>query len=179
MLAALTELHEQADEKETHEAAEVELREYDYIEEPKEVLDFILELMDAEGEIEERSEGEELIVEIETGDDEERLIGHRFGTLESLQYLMGVMRAVAGKDGQVSLDVNGRRADRDSRIREMALKLIDEAQEFGEAVRSRKLLPSERKVIHRLAQEEGGVRTYSIGDELRKIVVLEPEDEEE
>jgi spoIIIJ-associated protein len=154
------------------------LKEFDYIKKPEEIVDFMLELMDAVASVKGQREGEELEILVEAEDDEERLIGRRFETLESLQYLVGVMQAVAGRDGQISLDVNGRRAGRDERIRIQAEELIEDVLEFGEAMKSRRLLPSERKVIHRLAAEEAGVRTYSVGDDLRKVVVIELEEEE-
>ncbi|MAE70604.1 MAG: hypothetical protein CME06_09065 [Gemmatimonadetes bacterium] len=150
------------------------MKEFDYISGPGDVLDFVLELMDADGNVSEVKEKEQLRVEVESESDEERLIGHRFETLESLQYLLGVMQAVAGEEGQVYLDVNKRREERDSKVKETGLDLVDEALDYGEAARSKMLLPSERRVIHRLAEVEGGVRTYSVGDGLRKVVVIEP-----
>ena len=153
------------------------MKEFDYITKPEETVDFILELMDVVATVTGRRRGEEVEILIETEDDEERLIGRRFETLESLQYLIGVMQAVAGRDGQISLDVNGRRAARDERIRMQAEELIEDVIEFGEPLKSGRLLPSERKVIHRIAAAEGGVKTYSVGDELRKVVVIEAEEE--
>ena len=153
------------------------MKEFDYITKPEETVDFILELMDVVATVTGRRRGEEVEILIEAEDDEERLIGRRFETLESLQYLIGVMQAVAGRDGQISLDVNGRRAARDERIRMQAEELIEDVIEFGEPLKSGRLLPSERKVIHRMAAAEGGVKTYSVGDELRKVVVIEAEEE--
>lgn len=153
------------------------VKEFDYITKPEETVDFILELMDVVATVTGRRRGEEVEILIEAEDDEERLIGRRFETLESLQYLIGVMQAVAGRDGQISLDVNGRRAARDERIRMQAEELIEDVIEFGEPLKSGRLLPSERKVIHRMAAAEGGVKTYSVGDELRKVVVIEAEEE--
>ncbi len=150
------------------------MKEFDYIRGPADVLDFVLELMDADGRVTEVKEKEELRVEVESESDEDRLLGHRFETLESLQYLLGVMQAVAGEEGQVYLDVNKRRYARDSKVRELGLDLLDEALDYGEAARSKMLLPSERRVIHKVAEAEGGVRTYSVGDGLRKVVVVEP-----
>jgi len=153
------------------------VKEFDYIRGPAEVLDFILELMDVDGRVTEKRDGEVVRIDVEVEDDEERLVGERFETMESLQYILGVMQAVAGEDGQVYLDVNGRRTKRDRGVEEMAQELMDEVYDFGEPVRSKRLLPSERRVIHRVAEADGKVRTFSIGDGLRKVVVIEPTEE--
>ncbi len=101
------------------------------------------------------------------------IIGRRGETLDALQYLtnLAVNRQFEEKS-RIIIDVEGYRADREKTLRTLAGKMADKVRRTGKDVMLEPMSPHERRIIHMALQEEAGIRTFSLGEEpYRKVVI--------
>jgi spoIIIJ-associated protein len=97
--------------------------------------------------------------------------------LEALQYLISKMTSRLLNDNvRVLIDAGGHREKRDQAIRARALEAAAEAKDSGRKVRLEPLSPYERRIVHILLKELGGIRTYSIGRGYLKRITIEPDE---
>ena len=92
--------------------------------------------------------------------------------LRALELL--VQRAVARGGLRIRVTVQGFRELRDERIRQSALELAKAALEDGQPRLTEPLNSYERRIVHVVASELGGVRTESEGDEGERRVRIRP-----
>ncbi len=106
------------------------------------------------------------------------LIGRNAETLRSLQYLVStVLRNKEAELVRVNIDVADYKKQRANRIAEQAKKWIEEVQATGQA-RTVALNASDRRIVHQLASEYGGIKTFSEGEGMdRKLTIAKEEDE--
>ena len=146
----------------------------------EEALDFLeglLDAMDLEGDVEVvltedpslecRIDGEELGI----------LIGRRGQTLEAVQDLLrtAVQRQAMARL-RVTLDIEGYRERRREALQELAADKAEAAMRDGE-VELDPMSAFERKVIHDAIGEIEGVVSFSEGEEPRRRVILQREDD--
>ena len=95
------------------------------------------------------------------------LIGHHGETMDSLQYLANL---AANK--KVTLDIEGYRAKREQKLRELARKMASKVVKGKKSVMLEPMNPYERRIIHSEIQGIEGVSTNSIGSENNRRIVI-------
>jgi len=103
------------------------------------------------------------------------VIGHRGETLDALQYLTN-LKVNLGREREnkacIVLDVDGYRDSRAQTLVALAHKMADKARRSGRDVVMEPMSPHERRIIHIALQNENGIKTYSLGEEpYRKVVI--------
>ncbi len=101
------------------------------------------------------------------------LIGKRGDTLDAVQYLTGLY---VNKDKnsyiKVNIDTEGYRAKREETLVRLAESLERKAVREGHDVVLEPMSPNERRIIHAALQGSEGVKTYSVGEEPNRKVVI-------
>lgn len=139
----------------------------------KELLSRMLSLMGAPLQVESIEEDDRIVLNI-TGDGAEELIGRKGQILDALQFVLNRMlsRRVADRRAVV-VDSGGYRVRRVEALKQMALRLGQEAQRTGKTVAVNPMSAHDRRVIHMALRETPGVVTRSEGegDERRLLIV--------
>lgn len=119
-----------------------------------------------------RDEGESLFINIDSPDIG-IIIGRRGETLDSLQYLTGL---VVNKNStnwtRVILDASGYRKRREESLIELAKKKAERVKYTRRKVSLEPMNPQERRIIHTALQDDPAVTTFSEGDEPYRRVVI-------
>ena len=146
-----------------------------------EILDNLLGMLLLEGsyEIEEKEEG--FMVSIDTKD-AGRLIGARGESLEGLQQIVNQMMfrktEFSAKDGlasgqkRVILDVAGWRKQKEEELKSLATSLGKQVLETGKEVEVEPMSPWQRRVVHMVLQEMGGLSSESMGEGRDRHIVI-------
>lgn len=113
-----------------------------------------------------------LNVEIQ-GESSSRLIGYRGDVLNSLQT---ILNSIASKylesKIRVILNIGNYKQKREKALEELADKVSKTVLKTGKSVTLEPMVAYERKIIHNRLQQNNRIKTYSIGDEpYRKIVI--------
>jgi len=107
------------------------------------------------------------------GKDMGLLIGRKGETLNSLQFLLGL---IVNKDRQdkvrVVLDVEDYRLKREESLKNLALKLSDKVKRTRKSVVMRPMTPQERRIIHTVLQNDPSIVTFSQGEEPNRKVII-------
>jgi spoIIIJ-associated protein len=109
-----------------------------------------------------------------SGDDMNSLIGRRGDTLASLQY---VARLIASRRlerrANIIVDVAGYKSRRSQRLRELAVRMADQAVQQRRTVTLEPMPPHERRIIHLVLRNHAEVYTKSVGEgESRKVTIV-------
>lgn len=107
------------------------------------------------------------------GESSSKLIGYRGDILNSLQT---ILNSIASKHLEskvrVILNIGNYKEKREKALEELADKIARTVIKNGKSVTLEPMVAYERKIIHNRLQKNEKVRTYSIGDEpYRKIVI--------
>lgn len=122
-----------------------------------------------------RTPEDEIIFELDCGEDYGVVIGRRGDTLDSIQYLT---RLVANKQKQeseylrITINVGNYREKRKTTLRELAKKNSEKVLKYGRNVTFEPMNPYERRIIHTAVQEIEGVTSYSVGADAGRRVVI-------
>ena len=113
-----------------------------------------------------------LKVEI-NGGDAKTLIGYRGEALNSLQV---ILNSIANKDSntkiRIILNISNYREKREKSLEELADKISKTVLRTGKSITLEPMMAYERKIIHNRLQSSDKVKTYSIGEEpYRKVVI--------
>ena len=105
------------------------------------------------------------------------LIGHHGETLDALQYLanLAANKKVNGEKREyvkITLDIEGYRAKREQKLRELARKMASKVVKGKKSVMLEPMNPYERRIIHSEIQGIEGVSTNSIGSENNRRIVI-------
>ena len=107
------------------------------------------------------------------GDAATKLIGYRGEALNSLQVILST---IANKDREqgikVILDIGNYKETRKATLEELSNKLEKTVIKTGKSVTLEPMTPYERKIIHTQLQDSEYVKTYSIGENDRRRVVI-------
>ena len=115
-----------------------------------------------------------VLVEIH-GDDLGVLIGRRAEILNALQYITNLIVSKQVEHWvQVVVDVEGYRARRERQLRQMALRMADQAIKTGRRQVLEPMTASERRVVHLELRDHPNVATQSIGEEPSRKVTIVP-----
>lgn len=118
-------------------------------------------------------EKEEILVVEMNGKDINYLIGYRGDVLNSLQTILS---AVANKGLEnkckITLDIEGYRSKREKTLEDLAEKIARTVIKTKKSVTLEPMSAYERKIIHSKLQNSKAIKTYSIGEEpYRKVVI--------
>ena len=137
-------------------------------------LEGLLDIVDADGDIDMDVEGDRAVVSI-IGDRLRHLVGPDGNVLDALQELTRL--AVARETGvrsRLMLDIGGHRARRRADLTVIGTKASEEAIATGEPVKLTAMSAFERKVVHD-AVAAAGLRSESEGVEPQRFVVVLPD----
>lgn len=107
------------------------------------------------------------------GDDTGYLIGYRGEVLNSLQT---IVTNIASKEShekvRVLLNIGGYREKRKKDLEVLAMKIAGSVIKTRKSITLEPMSAYERKIIHTKLQENNKIKTYSVGEEpYRKVVV--------
>lgn len=119
------------------------------------------------------SSDDEYIYVTLNGEDAGRLIGYRGETLNSLQTILSsIANKNIEKKVHIILDIENYREKRKVALEELADKLTRTVIRTGKQVTLEPMSAYERKIIHNRLQSSERVKTFSIGEEpYRKVVI--------
>ncbi len=108
------------------------------------------------------------------GTDSKTLIGYRGEVLNSLQV---ILNSIANKDAKnkvrIVLNISNYREKREKSLEELADKISKTVYKTGKSITLEPMMAYERKIIHNRLQSSDKVKTYSIGEEPYRKVVIE------
>ena len=122
-----------------------------------------------------RTEENEIILELDCGEDYGIVIGRRGETLDSIQYLTRLVANKTKEDGEysrISINVGNYREKRKNTLRELAKKNSEKVLKYGRNVTFEPMNPYERRIIHTAVQEIEGVTSHSVGADASRRVVI-------
>ena len=122
-----------------------------------------------------RTEDNEIILELDCGEDYGIVIGRRGETLDSIQYLTRLVANKTKEDGEysrISINVGNYREKRKNTLRELAKKNSEKVLKYGRNVTFEPMNPYERRIIHTAVQEIEGVTSHSVGADASRRVVI-------
>ena len=154
-------------------ATRIVKEEDDEINAVRSVLVELLDKMQMDYEIEcIETEGERVNVNL-IGKDKGLLIGRKGETLNSIQYIVGlIINRNRERRIRLLLDVENYRKKREQSLEELALRLSDKVKKTNKNVVMRPMSSQERRVIHTALQSDPDITTYSMGkDPNRKVVI--------
>lgn len=107
------------------------------------------------------------------GDDTGYLIGYRGEVLNSIQTILSNIISKTSKEkSKVIVNIGGYREKREKDLQNLASKIAGTVIKTRKAITLEPMTAYERKIIHTKLQENDKVKTYSIGEEpYRKVVV--------
>jgi spoIIIJ-associated protein len=101
------------------------------------------------------------------------LIGRRGETLDAIQYLASLVHN-RGSDEytRVVIDTANYRQKREEILVKLAHRIAAKVQKYRKSVTLEPMNPYERRIIHSTLQDVTDVKTYSIGEEPNRKVVI-------
>lgn len=141
-----------------------------------EVLRTILSYFDASGaEINEYEGDEQEILLDVVGGDLAILIGRRGHTLDALQTLVSnITNHKLGYRYPVTIDVESYKHRQKQKIESIAMNAADRAERQDKEVSLRPMNPYERRIVHMALRDDVRVKTYSVGEDPDRHVVVAP-----
>lgn len=144
------------------------------IDEAKRFLGGVLDAMEIVADIDVKEEAEILKINL-SGPKMGLIIGYRGETLDSLQYLTSLVVNKGNEYKRVILDTEGYRMKREETLKRLADKTAYKVRKYGRSMKLEPMNPYERRIIHSSLQGADKIKTYSIGDEPFRRVVVELE----
>lgn len=109
------------------------------------------------------------------GGDTARVIGRHGQTIDSIQYLVGIIvNKKIGAKVRVVVDAEGYRERREETLKNQALTLAKKVKETGQEAVLESLHSNERRVIHTALADDPDVYTYSEGEDPNRFLVISP-----
>ena len=107
------------------------------------------------------------------GNDSKILIGYRGEVLNALQVILNSVSNRASKEKtRIILNISNYREKREKSLEELADKISKTVIRTGKSITLEPMMAYERKIIHNRLQSSNKVKTYSIGEEpYRKVVI--------
>lgn len=107
------------------------------------------------------------------GEDSKSLIGYRGEVLNSLQNILNaIINKEANKKVRVVLNVGNYKEKREKSLEELADKVSKTVLKTGKSITLEPMMAYERKIIHNRLQSSTKVKTYSVGEEPYRRVVI-------
>lgn len=138
-------------------------------------IEGLLDQLDLPGDIEVEVHEEQALVSVQNVESG-ILIGRRGATLDALQELVRcAVQRQTERRAHVRVDVEGYRGRQVEKMRDKCREAIAQVRESGESVKLDPMDPYERKLMHDLVANAGGVTSSSEGNEPKRRVVIHPE----
>lgn len=111
-----------------------------------------------------------------SGDNIGFIIGHRGETLDSLQYLAGLVANHKNSGGyyRITLDIGNYREKRQETLTGLGKKMAEKSLRLGRNMSLEPMNPYERRIIHTAVQTVEGAKSWSEGEDLERHVVIGP-----
>lgn len=143
-----------------------------YVYKAKDFLCEVLHKMNIIADVECYEEEETITLSI-TGSESGVIIGRRGETLDSLQYLTSL---VVNRNNEVYkrvvVDIENYRQKREETLTRLADSLADRVIKYRRNITLEPMNPYERRIIHASLQDNRLVKTYSVGEEPNRKVVI-------
>ena len=163
------------DENRIRDKKTVEINEQKLDEAKKEIEKFLNEFLSKiSKDITFKIDTEEQVLKIEMfGKEATKLIGYRGEALNALQLILSTIAQNRIEEHiQVVVDTENYRSKRIKTLQELAVKIEKTVTKTGKKITLEPMSPYERKIIHTELQDSDYVKTYSIGkDDNRRIVI--------
>ncbi len=118
-------------------------------------------------------EAEEHVNVTISGEEASRLIGYRGEALNSLQIILTTIANKGQESGaKVILDIENYKDTRKKTLEELSEKIEKTVTRTGKSITLEPMTAYERKIIHTKLQDSKTVKTYSIGENDRRRVVI-------
>jgi len=132
----------------------------------------VLSKMKVDVDIEAREVEDSVMIQIH-GKDSGIIIGRRGETLDSLQYLTSlVVNKNTNNYKRVIIDIENYRQKREETLVKLAERLAGKVIKYKKSVTLEPMNPYERRIIHSSLQNNKNIKTYSVGDEPNRKVVI-------
>lgn len=166
-----------AEEEEYEEDYSDDDTEFDALEKGRNFLSNVLEKMGVNAEVVATQKDFGVAYDI-SSKDIAIIIGRRGETLDALQYITSL---VVNKGQEVYcrvvLNVENYREKREESLQKLARRLADKVVRYRKDITLESMNPYERRIIHATLQNYKNVKTYSIGEEpSRKVVIAYKKD---
>ncbi len=122
-----------------------------------------------------RTKDNEIVIELDCGEDYGIVIGRRGENLDAIQYLTRLVAnkyKTADEYSRISVNVGNYREKRKNTLRELARKNAEKVLKYGRNVTFEPMNPYERRIIHTTIQEIEGVTSHSVGADAGRRVVI-------
>jgi len=148
------------------------LREVNRADRARRAMEGILQRADLPGSVTVTPLDDRILLEIH-GDGSGILIGRKGKTLDAFEYLINRIIPPSETDQRrIVVDAEGYRARREQQLREMAIKLAQQAVERGASTSTPPLNARERRIVHLALRNHPQVTTTSRGEgEMRRVVI--------
>ena len=146
----------------------------------KNIKSFLDEFCDGFGDISYKikNDGKDIIYVSIDGKDSSKLIGYRGDCLNAMQ---SILNSIGNKDIKdrikVFLDINNYKDKREESLKELAKKLEKTVTKTKKKVVLEPMNSYDRKIIHIVLQNSDSVKTYSIGEDRNRRVVIDLKNE--
>ena len=125
-----------------------------------------------------KNDGKDIIYVSIDGKDSSKLIGYRGDCLNAMQSILNSIGNKGIKDRiKVFLDINNYKDKREESLKELAKKLEKSVFKTKKKVVLEPMNSYDRKIIHTELQNSDSVKTYSIGEEPNRRVVVDLKNE--
>jgi spoIIIJ-associated protein len=143
------------------------------------LLDQILQAMNVPATVQGEQQPDGSVRLLVEGPDMGVVIGKHGGTINALQYLIGlIIQKRTGERVRLVIDAEGYRSRREQALRDMARAYAQRVKESGQEAVLDALQSYERRIIHNSLADDPDVFTYSEGEEPDRRVVISPRDPE-
>lgn len=139
-------------------------------------VDYLMNILDGMGmkaTANAREEGDDIIIDLDCGDDYGIVIGRRGETLDAIQYLTRLVVNRGSDDyKRVSINIGDYREKREKTLINLAHKNAAKVAKYGRNITLEPMNPFERRIIHTAVQDVEGVTSYSVGSDADRRVVI-------
>lgn len=147
----------------------------------KEYIQMILNNNNIQGFIEKKVRGDNVEFNIDAGDFNGYLIGKNSRNLIALQILVSnVVNKYYNEEEEpkvVMVDVGGYRKRREKNLENMAVDFGKQVSRSKQKIQLDYLNAYERKIVHNKLSSWKDVRTYSVGEEPNRFLIIEPREQ--
>lgn len=119
-----------------------------------------------------REEGDSLLVSIESELGDKYLKERRGAALEAMEYLIN--KIFRESDQDIQLDIGGFRQDQTENLKVRALDIAAKVKETGREIALEPMPSHQRKMVHQALQNHPDVRTFAVGKDDRRKVIIAP-----
>jgi len=123
-----------------------------------------------------REDEEGYYLDVESAGKDGLLIGRGGRTIKALQYLINrIYERRSGREKKVFLDIDGYQRRRERALSQRAFSMARQAKLTFSEVVTEPLPPADRRIIHKALEKDQEVRTFTVGKEDSKRVVISPQ----